>query len=156
MEREIRFTLNGEERRITVRSHHTFMDVLHNQLRITGPREVCGLGVCGACTVLLDDRPVATCVLLAPFADGADIKTIEGLAPPGGLHVLQQAFLEEAALQCGICTPGLLIAAKGLLDQEPHPDEQMIRQWLAGNLCRCTGYDKVVRAVQKAAEMQAR
>ena len=111
-------------------------------------------GNCGACTVTLDGRIVDSCLVLGAEIDGKSVETVEGMATPEGLHPLQQAFLEEAALQCGICTPGFLVAAKGLLDNEPAPDEHRIRHWLAGNLCRCTGYDKIVRAVQKAsAEM---
>ncbi|MFQ5692254.1 MAG: (2Fe-2S)-binding protein [Nitrospinota bacterium] len=152
MKREIAFTLNGEERRVTVRSHHTFMDVLHNELRMTGPREVCGLGVCGACTVLMDDRPVATCVLLAPFADGADIRTVEGLAGDDGLHPLQQAFIEQGGFQCGYCTPGMIMTAKALLDENPDPTEAEIKKFMEGNLCRCTSYYEIIRAIRQAAE----
>ena len=154
MEREIRFTLNGEERRVTVRSHHTFMDVLHNQLRMTGAREVCGLGICGACTVLCDDRPVAACVMLAPFADGTDIKTIEGLAPSDDeLHPLQEAFIEQGGFQCGYCTPGMIMTAKALLDENPDPTEKEIKKFMEGNLCRCTSYFEILRAIKQAAEM---
>ena len=152
----VQCTLNGQATDFLVAPYQSLLETLRDVVGITGTKEGCNDGNCGACTVSLDGRIVDSCLVLGAEADGRTIDTIEGLAPPGGLHVLQQAFLEEAALQCGICTPGLLIAAKGLLDQEPHPDEQRIRQWLAGNLCRCTGYDKVVRAVQKAAEMQAR
>jgi carbon-monoxide dehydrogenase small subunit len=153
MEREIRFTLNGEERQVTVRSHHTFMDVLHNELRMTGPREVCGLGVCGACTAHVDGRPVATCVMLAPFADGADIRTIEGLANGDELHPLQQAFIEQGGFQCGYCTPGMIMMAKALLDENPDPTEEEIKKFMEGNLCRCTSYYEIIRAIQQAAQM---
>lgn len=152
MKREITFTLNGEARRVTVRSHHSFMDVLHNDLRMTGPREVCGVGVCGACTVLMNDRPVAACVLLAPFADGADIKTVEGLAQDDKLHPLQEAFIQEGAFQCGYCTPGMLMVAKALLDENPDPTEAEIKKFMEGSLCRCTSYYEILRAVRRAAE----
>ncbi len=153
MEREIRFTLNGEEHQVTVRSHHTFMDVLYNQLRMTGPREVCGVGICGACTALVDDRPVATCVMLAPFADGTDVRTIEGLAPnESALHPLQAAFIEEGGFQCGYCTPGMIMTAKALLDENPDPTEEEIKKFMEGNLCRCTSYYEIISAIQQAAE----
>ena len=109
-------------------------------------------GNCGACTVSVNDRIVDSCLVLAAEVDGQNIETVEGMATPEGLHPLQQAFLEEAALQCGICTPGFLVAAKGLLDNEPDPSEERIRHWLAGNLCRCTGYENIIKAVQKAAK----
>ncbi|MEE8109938.1 MAG: (2Fe-2S)-binding protein, partial [bacterium] len=153
MKREIRFTLNGEERRLTVRSHHTFMDVLHNELRMTGPREVCGLGICGACTVLMDNRPIAACVMLAPFADGTDILTIEGLAADDKLHPLQETFIKEGAFQCGYCTPGMIMTAKALLDENPDPTEAEIKKFMEGNLCRCTSYYEILRAIKQAAEM---
>ncbi|MFQ5912996.1 MAG: (2Fe-2S)-binding protein [Nitrospinota bacterium] len=153
MKRDIRFTLNGEERRVTVRSRHSFMDVLHNELRMTGPREVCGVGICGACTVLMNGRPVAACVLLAPFADGADIQTVEGLAENGELHPLQGAFVEQGAFQCGYCTPGMLMTAKALLDENPHPTEAEIKRFMEGNLCRCTSYFEIIRAIRQASEM---
>ncbi|MFQ5694188.1 MAG: (2Fe-2S)-binding protein, partial [Nitrospinota bacterium] len=148
MKRDICFTLNGEERRVTVRSRHSFMDVLHNELRMTGPREVCGVGICGACTVLMNGRPVAACVLLAPFADGADVKTVEGLAEDGQLHPLQEAFIEQGAFQCGYCTPGMLMTAKALLDENPRPTEAEIKRFMEGNLCRCTSYFEIIRAIR--------
>ena len=153
MKREIRFTLNGEERCLTVRSHHTFMDVLHNELRMTGPREVCGLGICGACTVLMDNRPIAACVMLAPFADGTDILTVEGLATDDKLHPLQETFIKEGAFQCGYCTPGMIMTAKALLDENPDPTEAEIKKFMEGNLCRCTSYYEILRAIKQAAEM---
>jgi carbon-monoxide dehydrogenase small subunit len=119
---------------------------------MTGSKEGCNDGNCGACTVKLDDRIVDSCLVLGVEAQGKEISTIEGMASPEGLHPLQQAFLEQAALQCGICTPGFLVAAKALLDQEPDADEARIRHWLAGNLCRCTGYDKIIRAVLQVSQ----
>ena len=121
-------------------------------MRLTGTKEGCNDGNCGACTIMLDDRIVTSCLVLGVEANGKTITTIEGMASPDGLHPVQQAFLEEAALQCGICTPGFLIASKALLDTNPNPTEEEIRFWLANNLCRCTGYDKIVRAVVKAGE----
>ena len=128
------------------------LDVLRNQLNLTGSKEVCSSGDCGACSVTLNDRLVCSCLMLAAEAEGQEIRTIEGMTENGNFHVLQQKFLEHAALQCGICTPGMLVAAKALLDKNPSPTETEIRFWLAGNLCRCTGYDKIVRAVQAASE----
>jgi carbon-monoxide dehydrogenase small subunit len=125
--------------------------VLRDELRLTGTKEGCNNGNCGACNVLLDGRLVNSCLVLAVEIDGHDVQTVEGLATPERLHPLQQAFLEGAALQCGICTPGFLVAAKALLDHTPHPTEGQVRHYLAGNLCRCTGYDKIVRAVLTAA-----
>ncbi len=126
---------------------------MRDQLGLTGTKEGCATGDCGACSVLLDGRVICSCLALAAEAEGAEIETIEGLAPDGALHPLQQQFLSEAALQCGICTPGILVAAKALLQRNPDPTELEVRFWLAGNLCRCTGYDKIVRAVlQTAAE----
>ena len=129
----------------------TLLDALRDELRLTGSKEGCGSGDCGACSVLLDGRLVCSCLVLAPEAEGRRIETIEGLAQGGVLHPLQQKFLDHAALQCGFCTPGILIAAKALLDVNPDPTESEIRYWLAGNLCRCTGYDKIITAVQDAA-----
>ena len=144
-------TINGEPREFLCEARHSLLEVLRDQLGLTGAKEGCNNGNCGACTVLVDGLPVLSCLMLAPEADGADITTVEGLASEGHLDALQECFLEEAALQCAICTPGFLVATKALLDENPDPDEHEIRFQLAGNLCRCTGYDKIVRAVQEAA-----
>ena len=122
-------------------------------LGLTGTKEGCNDGNCGACTVVLDGRPVNSCLVLGVEVEGRAITTIEGVAPAGGLHPLQRTFLEDAALQCGVCTPGFIVAAKTLLDEDPNPSEEHIRLYLANNLCRCTGYDKIVRAIQHAAGM---
>ena len=127
------------------------LDVLRDELGLTGTKEGCGTGDCGACSVLVDGRLVCSCLMLGAEAQGAEIETIEGIAENEKLHPLQTKFLENAALQCGICTPGIIVAAKALLEKDPNPDESKIRYWLAGNLCRCTGYDKIIRAVQDAA-----
>ena len=124
------------------------LDVLRDELGLTGTKEGCGTGDCGACSVLVDDRLVCACLMLGVEASGKNIETIEGIAGDEGLHLLQRQFSENAALQCGICTPGFIVASKALLAKHPNPDEETIRYWLAGNLCRCTGYDKIVRAVQ--------
>jgi len=147
----IKTTINGQEHEILVPPYMSLLDTLRELIGLTGAKEGCLDGNCGACTVNLDGRIVDSCLVLGAEANGKEINTVEGMATPEGLHPLQQAFLEGAALQCGICTPGFLVAAKGLLDNEPSPSEGRIRHWLAGNLCRCTGYDKIVRAVQKAA-----
>ncbi len=128
----------------------SLLETLRDVLNFTGTKEGCNDGNCGTCTVVLDGRIVDSCCVLGAEAEGKSIETIEGMAGPDGLHTLQQTFLEEAALQCGICTPGILISAKNLLEREPDADEHRIRHWLAGNLCRCTGYDKIIKAVQKA------
>ena len=146
-------TINGEEMDFLCESRQSLLEVMRDVLGLTGSKEGCNDGNCGACTMILDGRIVDSCLVLAPEVEGSTITTVEGIATPEGLHPVQQAFLEEAALQCGICTPGLLVASMALLDQEPHPSEQRVRQWLAGNLCRCTGYDKIIRAVLKAADM---
>ena len=145
-------SINGEETEYLCEPYYTMLDVLRNQLNLTGSKEVCSSGDCGACSVTLNDRLVCSCLMLAAEAEGQEIRTIEGMTENGNFHVLQQKFLEHAALQCGICTPGMLVAAKALLDKNPSPTETEIRFWLAGNLCRCTGYDKIVRAVQAASE----
>jgi carbon-monoxide dehydrogenase small subunit len=143
--------LNGTEQEFLCAPRQTLLEVLRDVLSLTGTKEGCSNGNCGACTVLLDGLPVDSCLVLAVEAEGCRIDTIEGLAIPDRLHPLQQAFLENAALQCGICTPGFLMSAKALLDGNDDPSEEEIRFALAGNLCRCTGYDKIVRAVQSAA-----
>ena len=130
----------------------TVLDVLRDNLRLTGTKEGCGTGDCGACSIILDDKLVCACLVMAGEVEGSRISTIEGMAANGKLHPLQKKFLEHAALQCGICTPGILIAAKALLDRNPNPTETEVRYWLAGNLCRCTGYDKIIKAVMDAAE----
>ena len=144
-------TVNGEPVEFLCDTQQTLLDALRDELGLTGAKEGCSSGDCGACTVLLDGRLICSCLALAVEADGSQVETIEGMADADTLHPLQQKFLEEAALQCGYCTPGILVAAKALLDHNPDPSETEIRYWLAGNLCRCTGYDKVVRAVQGAA-----
>ena len=154
--RHVTTTVNGEPREFLCEVDQTLLDALRDELGLTGSKEGCGSGDCGACSVMLDGRLVCSCLALAVEADGREVETIEGMADGDRLHPLQRTFLEEAALQCGICTPGFLVAAKALLDRDPDPSETEIRYWLAGNLCRCTGYDKIVRAVQKAAvEMRA-
>jgi len=148
-------TINGEPEEFLCEPDETMLDALRNRLGLTGSKEGCGSGDCGACSITLDGTLVCACLMLAAEADGAEIGTIEGMAQGGTLHPLQQNFLEMAALQCGICTPGMLVAAKALLDENPDPTETEVRYWLAGNLCRCTGYDKIVRAVlHTAAEMR--
>ena len=149
----VRTTINGEPMEFLVPPYESLLDTLREHIGLTGTKEGCNDGNCGACTVTLDGRIVDSCLVLGAEIDGRSVDTIEGMARPDGLHPLQQAFLEEAALQCGICTPGFLVAAKGLLDREPQPSEHRVRHWLAGNLCRCTGYDKIVRAVMKASNV---
>ena len=144
-------TINGEPQEFLCEPRQSLLEVLREVVGLTGTKEGCNDGNCGACSIILNGRLVNSCLVLGVEAQGAEITTVEGLADPGALHPLQQAFLENAALQCGICTPGFLVSARALLDQEPNPSEQRIRFWLSGNLCRCTGYDKIVRAVQDAA-----
>ncbi|MQG84773.1 MAG: (2Fe-2S)-binding protein [SAR202 cluster bacterium] len=148
----VRCTINGEDTEFLCEPRQSLLECLRDVLRLTGTKEGCNDGNCGACTVMLDDRIVTSCLVLGVEANGKSISTIEGMATPEGLHPLQQVFLEEAALQCGICTPGFLIASKALLDTNSNPTEEEIRFWLANNLCRCTGYDKIVKAVVKAGE----
>jgi len=148
-------TLNGEPVEYLCEPQQTLLDVLRDELHLTGSKEGCSSGDCGACSVMLNDRLVCACLVLGAEADGCRVDTIEGLAQGEHLHPLQRKFLEHAALQCGICTPGFLVAAKALLEKNPDPSETEVRYWLAGNLCRCTGYDKIVRAVlDTAAEMR--
>jgi len=143
----IESVINGEHTEFLCEPSERLLDALRNQLQLTGTKEGCGTGDCGACSVMLDGRLVPSCLVLAPEAQGRSIETIEGLATGESLHPLQEKFLEHAALQCGVCTPGFVIAAKALLDKNPNPSEEEARYWLAGNLCRCTGYDKIIRAV---------
>jgi carbon-monoxide dehydrogenase small subunit len=145
-------TINGEPAEFLCENRQSLLEVLRDVLQLTGSKEGCNNGNCGACTVLLDGVPVNSCLVLGVEAEGASITTIEGIAEDNRLHPIQQCFLENAALQCGICTPGFIVGAKALLDRKPNPTEHEIRFELAGNLCRCTGYDKIVRAVQDAAK----
>ena len=145
-------TVNGETVEFLCEPRQSLLEVLRDVLYLTGTKEGCNDGNCGACSVIMDGILVDSCCVLAVEAEGTEIETIEGLAVNGELHPLQKAFLEQTGMQCGICTPGFLMAAKALLDKYPRPDEQQIRHWLAGNLCRCTGYDKLVRSVMTAAE----
>jgi carbon-monoxide dehydrogenase small subunit len=144
-------TVNGDAVEFLCDPEQTLLDVLRDELELTGSKEGCASGDCGACSVLLDGRLVCACLVLGAEAEGHAIETIEGMAKADELHPLQRKFLEHAALQCGVCTPGFLIAAKALLEKHPDPSETEVRYWLAGNLCRCTGYDKIVRAVLDAA-----
>ena len=144
-------TVNGDAQEFLCEPGATLLDVLRGPLGLTGSKEGCGSGDCGACTVVLDGEMVCSCLVLAAEAQDRQIATIEGMADGDGLHPLQQKFLEHADLQCGFCTPGFLVAAKALLERNPDPSESEVRYWLAGNLCRCTGYDKIVRAVLAAA-----
>ena len=147
--------INGEDVEFLCEPRQSLLECLRDILGLTGTKEGCNDGNCGACTVTMDGRIVDSCLVLGVEAEGAEILTIEGVASPEGLHPIQQAFLENAALQCGICTPGFIISSKALLEAEPEPSEGRIRLWLAGNLCRCTGYDKIVRAVTDASEKMA-
>ena len=148
----VQATINGEDVNFLCEPRQSLLEVLRDVLGMTGTKEGCNDGNCGACTVIFDGRIVDSCLVLGVEIQGREVTTIEGLATADGLHPIQQAFLENAALQCGICTPGFIVASKGLLDGEPGSDEGRIRHWLAGNLCRCTGYDKIVRAVLDAGE----
>ena len=145
-------TINGETVEFLCEPRQSLLECLTDILNLTGAKEGCNDGNCGACTVDLDGRIVDSCLVFGVEAQGKQINTIEGVATPEGLHPIQQAFLENAALQCGICTPGFIVATKSLLENEPNPSETRIRTWLAGNLCRCTGYDKIVKAVVAAAK----
>ncbi len=145
-------TVNGDRLDYVCEPDETLLDCLRDRLGLTGAKEGCGTGDCGACSIILDGRLVCSCLVLGVEAENREIETVEGLAEGDNLHPLQRKFLEHAALQCGICTPGFLMAAKALLDRNPSPTEEEIRFGLAGNLCRCTGYDKIVRAVQDAAK----
>ena len=145
-------TINGDAVEFLCESEQTLLDVLRDELQLTGSKEGCASGDCGACSVTLDGRLICSCLMLGAEAQGRSIETIEGMAQGEKLHPLQQKFLDHAALQCGICTPGFLIAARSLLEKIPDPSETEVRYWLAGNLCRCTGYDKIVRAVLDAAQ----
>jgi carbon-monoxide dehydrogenase small subunit len=151
MKHHVTTTVNGDEVEFLCSTEQTLLDCLRDELDLTGAKEGCGSGDCGACSVLVDGRLVCSCLVLGVEVSGKKIETIEGMAKGDELHPLQRKFLEHAALQCGICTPGVLVAAKSLLEKNPDPTETEVRYWLAGNLCRCTGYDKIIRAVMDAA-----
>jgi len=144
-------SVNGDEVEFLCDPRETLLDVLRDKLSLTGAKEGCGTGDCGACSVTLDGRLVCSCLVLGAEAEGKEIGTVEGIATGEELHPLQRKFIEHAALQCGICTPGILVATKALLEKNPDPSETEVRYWLAGNLCRCTGYDKIIRAVMDTA-----
>jgi len=150
MEKQIEFTINKQKVSVTVMSHWTLSYMLREELCLTGTKEGCGEGECGSCTVLVEGKPVNSCLLLAVEVDGKQIITIEGLSEEGKLHPLQQAFIEKGAIQCGFCTPGMIMMAKALLDKKSAPSDEEIRHGMSGNLCRCTGYAKIVEAIQDA------
>jgi carbon-monoxide dehydrogenase small subunit len=152
MKHHVSFELNGDPVEVLCEAEQTVLDVLRDEMQLIGTKEGCSTGDCGACSITVDDRLVCSCLMLGVEANGKKITTIEGMAEGEKLHPLQQKFLEHAALQCGICTPGVLVAAKSLLERNPNPTETEVRYWLAGNLCRGTGYDKIVRAVMDTAD----
>ncbi len=152
MKSQITFTLNGEEVSCYTDNHITLLKLLREEFDMTGAKEGCGAGECGACTIIMDGLAVNGCLVLAPEANGSEILTIEGLEQDGELHPLQVSFIENAALQCGYCTPGMILTAKALLDENPHPTQLEIKEGMAGNLCRCTGYKKIVEAIQMVAD----
>jgi carbon-monoxide dehydrogenase small subunit len=152
MKKAIELNINGDVHEILVATHHTLLEVLRDQLGLMGTKRGCDLGACGACTVLIDGEAYLSCLMLAVDAIGKQVVTIEGLSEGGDLHPLQSAFVDQGALQCGFCTPGMILTAKAILDEEKHPTEEVIKQKMAGNLCRCTGYKKVVEAVMSVAE----
>ncbi len=150
MNKKIRLRVNGKRYELEVPTHRLLVDALRYDLGLTGTKEGCSVGVCGACTVLMDGKMVSSCIALAVFADGREITTVEGLAKNGKLHPVQQSFIKYGGFQCGICTPGQVVAAKALLDQTRKPSEEQIKDWMMGNLCRCTGYYKIIESIEKA------
>ena len=150
MKKLIQLDVNGLKSEVVVEPRQTLLDVLRYDIKLTGTKEGCGDGNCGSCTVLIDGQPINSCLVFAVEMEGHAITTIEGVSQDGKLHPLQQAFIDEGAVQCGFCTPGLILTGKAILDANPHPTETQIRQSIAGNLCRCTGYDKIVRAILMA------
>ena len=152
----LHLNVNGRTRRVKARAHHTLLQVLRDELLLFGAREGCGVGMCGSCTVLLDGKPISSCLLLAPLGEGKDILTIEGLAPvTGELHPIQQAYIDHTAFQCSYCTPGFILTTKALLDEKPDASEAEVREYLSGNLCRCGSYIKIVQAVLDARDRLA-
>ena len=150
MKHAIKIAVNGEDYELLVKPNELLIDLLRNRLDLTGTKEGCGTGDCGGCTVLVDGKPLNSCLTLAVEVDRKNILTIEGLAQGGELHPLQKAFVDEGAVQCGFCTPGMILSAKALLDENPHPSEEEIKRGIAGNFCRCTGYKKIIKAIQAA------
>ena len=148
---KVNFKVNGEEVSVEVKEYETLLETLRERLELTGAKEGCGLGACGACTVLLDGRPARSCLVLTPEVEGREVETIEGLKEGEKLHPLQEAFIERGAVQCGFCTSGMLLTAKALLDSNPNPSREKIKEVISSNLCRCTGYDKIVEAIAEAA-----
>jgi len=155
MKKIINLTINNEAYELAVEPNRTLVEVLRYDLGLTGTKQGCGVGDCGSCTVIMDGKPVNSCLVLAVQANGRNILTIEGLDIDQGLHPLQQSFVDKGAVQCGFCTPGMILSAKGLLDQNPKPDESEIRMAISGNLCRCTGYQKIVEAIQHASKVSS-
>jgi aerobic-type carbon monoxide dehydrogenase small subunit (CoxS/CutS family) len=151
MKRQLTLRVNGRDERVEAATHHTLLEVLRRELRLVGCREGCGVGMCGACTVLLDGQPVSSCLLLATEVRGRAVETVEGLADGDRLHPIQEAFIEHTGFQCSFCTPGMLLAAKALLAENPDPTEEDVKDYLAGNLCRCGSYLKIIAAVRGAA-----
>lgn len=145
--KSLQLTINGEPYELTVEPRTTLAELLREELHLTGTKEGCGIGMCGACTVLLDGKAIKSCLVLALKANGKEIMTIEGLAAKGEIHPLQKAFIDHGAIQCGYCTPGMILSAKALLDENPHPTEEKVRMAMVGNLCRCTGYVKILEAI---------
>jgi len=145
--KSLQLTINGEPYELTVEPRTTLAELLREELHLTGTKEGCGIGMCGACTVLLDGKAIKSCLVLALKGNGKEILTIEGLATKGEIHPLQKAFIDHGAIQCGYCTPGMILSAKALLDENPHPSEEEVRMAMAGNLCRCTGYVKILEAI---------
>jgi len=150
MKKKVRMRLNGKKVEVEIPTNRLLIDCLRYDLGLTGTKEGCSVGVCGACTVLMDGEMISSCLALAVFADGHEITTVEGLAKNGELHPVQKSFIQNGGFQCGICTPGQVVAAKALLDEIPKPSEEQIKEWMMGNLCRCTGYYKIIESIQKA------
>lgn len=152
MQKTIRFKVNGKKHSLEVPTHRLLIDCLRYDLGLTGTKEGCSVGVCGACTVLMNGKMISSCLAPAVFADGQEITTVEGLAKNGKLHPVQKSFIQYGGFQCGICTPGQVVAAKALLEETPRPNEEQIKDWMMGNLCRCTGYYKIIESIKKAHE----
>ncbi|MBI2880036.1 MAG: (2Fe-2S)-binding protein [Candidatus Tectomicrobia bacterium] len=148
--RPLKLSVNGKTRELAVPDHRLLLDLLRNDLGLVATRETCGLGACGACTVLLDGAPIASCITLARYAEGKEVTTLEGIAPDDGLHPVQKSFLEHNAFQCAFCTPGMVMMACALLKENPRPSEAEIRDYMAGNICRCTTYHEIIRAIHEA------